>query len=118
MDRSGKYSSDRFPRNKNKDGKWLCRVCGKILHGRKTSFCDHRCLRDFWMLTDWRRVRRVIYERDGGICMKCTKGVPNDDFHVDHIIPISKGGDEWDLKNLELSCPKCNLEKGAKIIDK
>lgn len=67
------------------------------------------------MQTDWERVRRVIYERDGGICMKCGEPVSRDDFHVDHIIPISAGGSEWDVSNLELSCPACNLKKGAKI---
>ncbi len=66
------------------------------------------------MLTDWERVRRVIFERDGGICMKCGESAKKDSFHVDHIIPISRGGDEWALENLELSHPKCNLSKGAK----
>ena len=46
--------------------------------------------------------------------MKCGKEVSRDHYHVDHIIPISAGGDEWDLSNLELSCPECNLKKGAK----
>ena len=67
------------------------------------------------LLTDWNRLRKVIYERDGGICMKCGKRVPKEGYHVDHIIPISVGGDEWDLNNLELSCPECNLRKGAKV---
>jgi len=66
------------------------------------------------MLTDWNRVRQVIWCRDGGVCMKCGKSLYPDDFHVDHIIPVSKGGEEWDLSNLELSCPECNLTKGAK----
>ena len=47
--------------------------------------------------------------------MKCNKKVPKDDFHVDHIDPICNGGDEWDLGNLELSCPKCNLSKGGRV---
>ena len=68
------------------------------------------------MQTDWQRVRKVIFARDGGECMKCGKSLRRrgSTFHVDHIKPISKGGAEWDLDNLELSCPKCNLEKGAK----
>lgn len=67
------------------------------------------------MLTDWNRVRRVIYERDGGICMNCGKPVKPDNFHVDHIDPICNGGAEWLLSNLELNCQKCNLSKGGKI---
>ena len=47
--------------------------------------------------------------------MKCGKTVSEKDFHVDHIVPLAKGGAEFDLTNLELSCPKCNLKKGAKL---
>jgi len=118
MDRHGRGNYKRFPRKKNSEGQHLCRVCGKVLVGRRTSFCDQRCVRDFFMQTDWQRVRRVIFERDGGICMKCGKPVPLNSFHVDHIIPIAAGGDEWDLNNLELSCPECNLKKGARIENK
>jgi|DEB0MinimDraft_3_1074331.scaffolds.fasta_scaffold00146_21 5-methylcytosine-specific restriction endonuclease McrA len=35
------------------------------------------------------------------------------DFHVDHVIPLSKGGSHT-LDNLVISCPTCNLRKGAK----
>lgn len=112
--RDGKTNYERFPGRKDDDGNHLCRVCGSVLSGRRTSFCNQKCLRDFYMVTDWGRVRRVVYERDGGICMKCGKNVRKD-FHVDHIHPISKGGPEWDLSNLELSCPTCNLKKGGKL---
>jgi len=66
------------------------------------------------MVTDWPRVRRVIYARDGGICMKCGTQVSDKNYHVDHIIPLAKGGAEWDLDNLEMSCHLCNLQKGTK----
>ncbi|MDR0826588.1 MAG: HNH endonuclease [Desulfovibrio sp.] len=65
------------------------------------------------MQTDWQRVRRVVFTRDGGICMKCGRRVRRNNFHVDHIVPLAEGGDEWDLANLELSCPECNLQKGS-----
>ena len=116
MDRNGVMNHQRFPNRKNEAGESLCRTCGRVLTGRRTSFCGHRCLRDFFMQTDWQRVREVIYTRDGGICMKCGKRVSKDEYHVDHIIPISKNGDEWKLENLELSCQKCNLSKGAKVL--
>ena len=37
-------------------------------------------------------------------------------FHVDHIIPVARGGTD-DLANLRLLCPDCNYIKGANIID-
>lgn len=35
------------------------------------------------------------------------------DFHVDHIVPRSKGGSNK-RSNLQLACEKCNIAKGAK----
>ena len=37
-------------------------------------------------------------------------------YHVDHYIPLAKGG-RHELNNLVISCPKCNMEKGAKMPD-
>ena len=111
--RSGESNVERFPHRMRK-GKHLCRFCGKTLSGRKTSFCSKECLRDFFMQTDWKRVRQVVYERDGHNCMKCGKNVRKDSFHVDHIRPISKGGAEYSLENLQLLCPSCNLHKQGK----
>ena len=66
------------------------------------------------MQTDWQRVRAVVYERDGHVCMKCGKYIRKDNYHVDHIRPISKGGAEYSLENLQLLCQSCNLTKQGK----
>ncbi len=34
---------------------------------------------------------------------------------IDHIMPLSKGGAEFDEKNLAVSCSKCNGKKADKI---
>ena len=41
----------------------------------------------------------------------CNAGLPP--FHLDHIIPLSRGG-LHDNSNLQLLCPPCNLSKSAK----
>lgn len=46
-----------------------------------------------------------------GLCFYCDGSLDN--YHIDHIIPLSKGG-EHQLHNLVLSCPTCNLKKGNK----
>lgn len=38
----------------------------------------------------------------------------NDKFHVDHIIPLAKGGSD-DIDNLQITLPKPNLDKGTEL---
>ena len=53
----------------------------------------------------------TVWNRDGGKCVYCGS---NENLHLDHIIPFSKGGDT-SVANLQLLCQKCNLEKSNKI---
>lgn len=47
------------------------------------------------------------------ICRWCNCNC-SEKFHVDHIIPLSKGGPH-ELENLAIACPTCNLRKSAKM---
>lgn len=42
-------------------------------------------------------------------CVVCQKDLRYG-YHIDHIYPVSKGGENVDY-NLQALCPKCNLEK-------
>ncbi len=55
-------------------------------------------------------VRRVVYKRDRGRCVKCGATT---NLHFDHILPYSKGGSSSDPDNIQLLCGRHNLEKGA-----
>lgn len=46
------------------------------------------------------------------ICYWCNKKC-DDDFHIDHYLPLSKGG-LHKIENLVIACPTCNLTKSAK----
>ena len=50
-----------------------------------------------------------------GICPYCNK--PFTDGHIDHIIPLSKGGTSY-RSNLCYVCIRCNLRKGSMSLDK
>lgn len=56
--------------------------------------------------------RRYVYERDGGRCHICGRAVPRDDFHIDHLIPLARGGSHT-LDNVALAHPRCNRERAA-----
>jgi hypothetical protein len=52
--------------------------------------------------------RRRIYERDGQKCLICGS---SENLHIDHIIPVSRGGTSDD-GNLRTLCKDCNVSKG------
>jgi len=56
-------------------------------------------------------LRGNIWEKTGGICWYCgIQTNPWRNFCIDHVIPISSGGDEGD-NNLVPCCSKCNSRK-------
>ena len=59
-------------------------------------------------------LRSKVFERDDGICHICLKPVDPHGWHMDHIVPLSRGG-EHSYKNVGVSHPFCNLSKGPRI---
>ena len=60
--------------------------------------------------TQWRKIRKRILERDLYTCQIC--GI-EEATHVDHILPRSKGGLDYD-ENLRATCQTCNLTRKRK----
>lgn len=54
----------------------------------------------------------AIYERDGGRCHICSKHVPKREMTLDHLVPISRGGDHIAL-NVRLAHRSCNCRRGV-----
>lgn len=62
------------------------------------------------------RVNRAeIIERDKGRCWICKKYVAKSLIHLDHVIPLSKGGAHHP-SNVKVACKSCNEWKGDRII--
>ena len=59
--------------------------------------------------------RQFIYERDKGICQICFKHCRKKDMSIDHVVPLSKGGNHT-KQNCVLAHRSCNSRKGAKNI--
>lgn len=47
-------------------------------------------------------------------CYYCRQETPGRTAHVDHVVPIARGG-AHDVGNLCAACPKCNLSKSSKM---
>jgi 5-methylcytosine-specific restriction endonuclease McrA len=57
----------------------------------------------------------VVYERDKGICQLCFKKVKRADKSLDHVIPISLGGNH-SYQNIVLVHRSCNSIKGNRFV--
>ena len=66
--------------------------------------------RDAWARVSrskWAVVREAALARDGYACVRC--GAPAQE--VDHRVPISQGGDFYDLDGLDSLCRACHKAK-------
>ena len=56
----------------------------------------------------------AVFERDEGFCGICYTKVDPNDWHLDHVQPLSKGG-KHSYDNVQVSHPHCNQTKSASI---
>lgn len=60
-------------------------------------------------------LRYDVIRRDNSTCKLCNASIEDGiKLHVDHIIPVSKGG-KTELSNLQTLCERCNLGKTNKL---
>lgn len=60
--------------------------------------------------------RKAVYNKCQGKCAICGKFVPYDEFTVDHIIPLEKGGTNA-MVNLQCAHAWCNLLKSDDLME-
>ena len=63
-----------------------------------------------------RRAKPLLYGDQAGDCNGCKRHFEIHDFHVDHIIPSSKGGGDF-YANYQLLCGNCNSIKGNRPME-
>lgn len=63
-----------------------------------------------------KKVRFEVFKRDSFTCQYCGKAAPDVILHIDHIDPVSKGGDN-SIINLITSCADCNGGKSNRALD-
>jgi len=51
--------------------------------------------------------RKIVYEKSKGHCCLCGNFVDYEDYTIDHIMPLAKGGTN-DISNLQCTCKVCN----------
>lgn len=105
-------------RNRGQYCSKACKFAANTLPGtpreKKRQYQRNRDLRErvarsirHHTLSEW----KALLARHGGRCVKCGS---SDRIERDHIIPISKGGDD-SIENIQPLCKRCNCSKHNKI---
>lgn len=59
-------------------------------------------------------LRHEVFKRDKYKCCECGMGKNETSLHIDHVIPVSRGGSD-ELDNLQTLCEACNFSKSNRI---
>lgn len=59
--------------------------------------------------------RLAYFSRAGGRCVYCGAKLHHEDFELDHVKPVSRGGSN-DPHNVVVSCPSCNRAKSDRRV--
>ena len=79
-------------------------------YGKKkpTNWLADQSHRKIYNSARWIKLR-LSYMQRNPVCQECTQPA----YYLDHIIPISQGGETWDENNLQGLCPSRNGRKTA-----
>ena len=59
----------------------------------------------------WQRARLLVFRRDGWRCVLCGR---RGGLECDHVKPIARAGDWFDLANLRTLCRGCHIQETAR----
>ena len=62
----------------------------------------------------WKKIRLEILKRDDHRCQIRGPGCTGQAEEVDHILPVSMGGEWYDHDNLRAACARCNNARNIK----
>ena len=65
----------------------------------------------FYSSPAWKKLRKMYREKHP-LCRHCAEaGIITPSKHVDHIVPIAKGGEALSWENLQALCLRCHAKK-------
>lgn len=114
------WSTGDLPRGPG--GRFLCRRCQTEVPKGRTTFCSKECVHEWKIRTDPGYLRYATYQRDKGICAKCSvdtgarraRGTGHL-WQADHVNPVIEGGGECGLDNVQTLCTACHKQETAAL---
>lgn len=104
-----------------------CIDCGKVIESHYRKYCDEHKLAARRLASTASQHRRrasirvpydrfSIYRLDGGTCYLCQSVVEFNSGHLDHILPLARGGHDADY-NVAIVHSRCNQIKNATKVE-
>lgn len=123
-----RYNLENRERNRKSRRAWYIKNADRILIRQREYYRKNKD--KYYAKTARRRARRIaatigdiaalneIYRRAKSkqaiACHYCKRDIPRGQRHVDHLVPLAKGGPH-SAENLVIACQRCNLCKGTKL---
>lgn len=90
-----------------------CQDCGRVFKDsnfKLCPYCGNQLSTRAGRQSIPRKLRHQVFQRDGYRCRECGATNKQTRLHVDHIVPVARGGTN-DLSNLQTLCEECNKAK-------
>lgn len=93
---------------------FTCRKCGDFFIDHPNckklcNLCRRQKISNLYSSLEWKKLRIIVFKRDGKICNYCGRRAEA----LDHVVPRCKGG-KTTLENLVPACRPCNSKKHIK----
>ena len=80
---------------------------GTFVMQLRNKFFNKNCLRHAFTKEERQRIHQDAFEQ----CNECKEKITIKAMHIDHIVPIARGGHATDRENLQCLCRKCHFQK-------
>ena len=90
-----------------------CQNCGRVFKDsdfKICPYCGNQLSARVGRQPIPRKLRHEVFQRDGYRCRECGATNKQTRLHVDHIVPVARGGTN-ELSNLQTLCEECNRAK-------
>ncbi|MFK5976902.1 MAG: HNH endonuclease [Sulfurovum sp.] len=87
-----------------------CPKCKKLYSKNYDKNHRNKEVTKFYHSANWNKIRKKVLMNEP-ICRQCTRSISS---HIDHIIPIKRGGCKTCLDNLQALCSSCHSYKTSK----
>ena len=80
---------------------------GTLIQQLKDRIINKKTKRHVFTKEERERFHKDSFEK----CNICEKAITKKEMHIDHIVPLARGGHATDRSNLQCICKKCHFEK-------